>query len=108
MNDTLIIILVLVLLVVGVFMLVRWRVRRAVSQVIQIFKEHNAVSIKNAKTADELGFSEQTMTKKMIARRDYKLEALKALMRVDIIQMTEDGRLYLSEDKLRGSKLYKP
>ena len=40
------------------------------------------------------------MLERMMRRRDYKPHALTALMQVGIIQATEDGKLYLSEEKL--------
>ena len=86
-------------------MVPRWRLRHAIRQVIQIFKEHNATDIKNAKTVDELGLRPRSMMEGMFRGRDYKPYALSALIRAEIIQTTEDGKLYLSEDKLIASGL---
>jgi len=74
--------------------------RRAARQVIKIFREHNATDSKNARTIDELGLRPPGVLDRMMRRRDYKPYALSALMKAEIIQATEDGKLYLSEAKL--------
>lgn len=107
MSEVLFIILILVIAGLALFVIPQWRLRRAIPQVIQIFREHNAISVKNAKTIDELGLRPRTFMEGMFRGRDYKPYALRALIKAEIIQMTEDGRLYLSEDKLISSGLYK-
>jgi len=107
MNDVLFIILLIVIAGLAVLLIPQWRLKRAIPQVIRIFRDHNAVDIKNAKTGDELGLRPRTMVQQILTGRDYKLDALRVLTEADIIQMTEDGRLYLSEEKLADSKLYK-
>jgi len=82
------------------FLIPRWLTRRAARQVIKIFREHNATDAKNAKSIDELGLVPPGMLERMMRRRDYKPYALNALMKAEIIQATEDGKLYLSEEKL--------
>ena len=107
MDKVFFIILILVI-GVGLFMILRWRSKSTTSQVIQIFREHNAINVKNAKTIDELGLRTQTSSmESMLDRRDYKAYALGTLMKAEIIQMAEDGKLYLSEEKLLGSKFAK-
>ena len=84
----------------AVFIIPRWLMRRAARQVIKIFREYNATDAKNAKTIDELGLRPPSMMERMMRRRDYKPHALNALMKAEIIQVTKDGKLYLSEEKL--------
>jgi len=48
------------------------------------------------------------MLEGMFRPRDYKPHALTTLIRAEIIQMTEDGKLYLLEEKLIDSRFYKP
>ena len=84
----------------AVFVIPRWLTRRAAHQVIKIFRENNAIDKKNAKTADELGLTPPGVLERMMRRRDYKPYALNALISAEIIQRTEDGKLYLSEEKL--------
>ena len=106
--EALVIILVIVLLGLAVLVIPRWRIKRAIPQVIQMFRDHNAIGIKNAKAEEELGFKRRSMLEGMFMPRDYKPYALTALIRMEIIQMTEDGKLYLAEDKLIDSGFYKP
>jgi len=91
------------LLVIGI-VTSRWRMKRAMRQVILIFREHAATSSRTAKVAGELGLGSQGgMMAGMFKGRDYKKYALDMLMRAEIIQVTEDGKLHLSEDKLLAS-----
>ncbi len=108
-NGILIIVLLVVVLLAGMFFIPQWRLRRAIHQVIRIFRDHSAVSVRDAKTVDELGLRPRGMLEGMfsVKLRDYKKYALDALMKADIIQTTDDGRLYLSEDKLFASGLDK-
>ncbi len=107
MTDVLLIILMIVIAGVVIIFLPQWRIRRKIPRVILIFREHNAIGIKNAKTSDELGIRLPNMLEGILTRRDYKRYALSSLIKAEIIQMTEDGRLYLSEEKLITSGLYK-
>jgi hypothetical protein len=85
----------------------RWRLKRAIRQVIQIFQKHNATDAKSAKTDEELRLRPQGFMEGMFKGRDYKPYALGILMRAEIVQQTKDGRLYLSEEKLSTSNLGK-
>ena len=105
MNEVLIIILMVIIGMGAMFVVPQWLTKRAIPQVIRIFRAHNAIGIKNAKTIDELGLRPRGMLEQMFKRRDYKQYALNTLMRFEIVQMTEDGRLYLSEEKLNESGL---
>ena len=105
MNNIVIIVLVIILMLAALFILPQWRLRRAVRQVIRIFREHNAIGIKNARTIDELGLRPRRMLEGMFKGRDYKKYAVSALTKAEIILTTEDGRLYLSEDRLIASGL---
>jgi hypothetical protein len=97
------IIVIFVLLILALFIIPRWRLKRAIRQVIQIFRNSSATDFKNAKTADELGLRPPTMREEIFHSRDYKPYALSALIRAEIIQRTEGGKLYLSEDRLMSS-----
>ena len=108
MNDVLIIILLIIIAIAAMLFIPQWLIKRAVPQVIRIFREHNAIDMKNAKTIDELGLSPRGILQQMFRRRDYKQYALTALLRADIIQMTEEGKLYLSEEKLSESRFGNP
>ena len=53
--DWIVIVAAIILLLVAMFVIPQWRLRRAIPQVIRIFREGNAIGSKNAKTLDELG-----------------------------------------------------
>ncbi len=105
MNSILIIVQIIVFGLLAVFIIPQWRLRRAIRQVIRIFREHNAIGIKNACTIDELRLRPRGMMEGIWKGRDYKKYALDALMKSGIIQATGDGRFYISEDKLISSGL---
>jgi len=107
MND----VLILVLLAIGALLVIlfvpMWRMKRNVPPVLRVFREHNATSAGNAKTLDELGLRLPRMLDGILSRRDYKRYALKGLIETGIIEMTEDGKFFLSEERLLDSRFYK-
>ena len=75
---------------------------------IRIFRLHGAIDVRHAKTMDELGLAPRTMLSGLMKGRDFKVDALKALIQVGIIvQDAESGGLYLSEEKLAETNLGK-
>ncbi len=104
-NEVLIIVLLVAVMLLAMFFIPQWRGKRAVRQVLQIFREHSAIDAKSAKPPEDLGFKHRGMLEGLLRGRDYKQDALRALMRAEIVQATEDGRLYLSEDRLSASGL---
>jgi hypothetical protein len=109
MNTMLIIVVLIFLVLLAFYIIVpQWRARRAVYQVIRIFRWHGAIDVKHAKTIDELGLTPRTMLAGLMKGRDYKVDALKALIQVGIIvQGAESGQLYLSEERLAETSLGK-
>lgn len=106
-NSILLIALLAVLLLLAMFLVPQWRLRRAIRQVIRILREHHAIDSKNAKTVNELGLRPRSIIEGIFKGRDYRQYAITALMKAEIIKRTEDGRLYLLEDKLSASRLGK-
>ena len=104
MNEILLLVLLAVLLLAGLIVFPQLLVRRAIPEVIKIFKRHDALGIKNAKTVEELGLGGQTMVQRMWKPRDYKPRALQLLLNANIVQMTPDGKLYLAEENLAATK----
>ena len=99
-TSALFILLIIIVAILGFFVLPRIRIRRAVSQVVAIFERSSALDVRSAKTIDELGLRPPTFLEGMMRMRDFKPYALQILMKADIIQQTDGGRLYLSQDKL--------
>jgi hypothetical protein len=89
----------------ALFLIPGWLLRRAVRQVIKIFRQHNAIDATTAKSDSELGLSPQPFRKRLMHTRDYKPYALTVMMRAGVVLLTDDEKLYLSEEKLANSKL---
>lgn len=70
---------------------------------IKIFRQNSALDKKTAKTIDELGLRPRGFMEGMFHGRDFKPYALDALVKAEIIKSTEDGRIYLDEEKLMDS-----
>jgi hypothetical protein len=71
--------------------------------VIKIFRQNSALDKKTAKTLDELGLRPRGFVEGMFHTRDFKPYALDALVKAEVVKSTEDGRLYLNEEKLMAS-----
>ncbi len=104
MSDVLFIVLMVVLFIAVMIFLPQFMLTRNIPKVIRIFREHNAVGEKNAKEIGELGLLPKPMLQRMLRRRDYKPQALQFLLRTTIIEMTEEGKVYLNEDNLFRTK----
>lgn len=77
--------------------------RRAIFKVIGIFYEHDALGMKGAKTLRELGLERPDFLQRMSRPRDYKQTALQILIKQGIINVGEDGRVYMIEENLDPS-----
>jgi hypothetical protein len=82
--------------------------KRAMVKIIKIFCRHNAVEVRTAKTIDELGLRPPDFFQKLIKPRDYKPYALQILKKTGIVTLTDDGKLYMLENKLdEGSRCHR-
>jgi len=104
MNDVLFIVLMVLLFIVVVLVVPQWMLTRNVPKVIRIFRQQNAVGEKNAKTIEELGLLPKSMFQRMFNRRDYKPQAFQFLLRTTVVEMTEEGKVYLNEETLMQTK----
>jgi len=100
MNDTLMVIILIIVFVVVALVLPQFLVMRSAPKVIRIFREKDAVGEKKAKAMEELGIKQRSMIENVLRRRDYKPRALQLLLSANVVQMTEDGKLYLDEENL--------
>jgi hypothetical protein len=91
----------------ALFFIPGWLLRRAVRQVIKIFRRNNAVDATTAKSDSELGLRPQPFLSRLMQRRDYKPYALTVMIRAGVVLMTDEGKLYLSEEKLANSNFSK-
>lgn len=104
MYDWAIIILLVIIMLLALFILPQLMVARAVPKVIKIFRNHSAIGIKNAKTVQEMGLQPKGLIDKMMKPRDYKPRALELLIHINVVQMTEDGKVYLSDQELMKTR----
>ncbi len=107
MNESLpviILVLILILMMALAFFGSRYLMKRALFRVIKMFREAGALDPASARTQEELGFRIRGILE-FRGLRDYKPAALQLLIRNDIVRVTEDGRLYLSEERLALTNL---
>jgi len=104
-TTTLLIIIIVVIGILGLWVIPQILLKRAVNQVLCRFRENKALSVKTAKTAEELNLVPRGIFEGMLQGRDYKPYALDMMKKGKIILTTEDEKLYLSEEKLAASKL---
>jgi len=104
-TTTLFILLLVILAVLGLWVLPRMRIRRAINQVVAIFEHNNALDVRSARTIDELGLKPPTFLEGMMRMRDFKPYALQILMKAEVVSQTDGGRLYLSQDRLAATNL---
>ena len=100
MTNVLAIIIMIILSFLAIVLIPMLMTRRAVRQVIRIFRKHNAINPENAKTVDELRLTPLSLGQRIFRARDYKPRALDSLIGSNIVQQTEDGKLFLSEEAL--------
>jgi len=100
-NSTVLLFLILMIVAFGaVFYIRAFLTRRAIFKVIDIFYQHNALGVNNAKTLHELGLESPNFFQRITRPRDYKQFALQILMKREIILVNEDGRFYMVEERL--------
>ena len=104
MSDNTILILFTALLLIIIFVLPQVLLRRAISSVIRIFRQSKAVGAQNARTIDELGLRPKSMIQAVFRGTQYKTTALMVLRNASVIDITEEKKLYLSEENLSLSK----
>ena len=101
--GTLILAISALLLIFGlIFLFSVVLLRRATKSVINSFRENNALEKRNAKTREELGLIQQSAMERLVKAPNYKLNAMELLIDLDVIRLTFDERLYLSEEKLES------
>lgn len=102
-TSALFIVLIVILAILGLFVLPRIRIKRAINQVVAIFERNSALDARSAKTIDELGLTPPTFLEGMLRMRDFKPYALQILMKADVILQADGDRLYLAQDRLAAT-----
>ncbi|MEE8420519.1 MAG: hypothetical protein V3R92_03565 [Dehalococcoidales bacterium] len=95
---------IVIAFILVVFFVPQWILVRNIPKVIRIFRNFNAINPKTALTVEELGLKPKPMLERMFRRRDNKPRALQYMLRVAMVEVTEDGKLYLNEEKLTQTR----
>jgi hypothetical protein len=98
--SVLLIVILVIVVLGGTFYLRTVFTRKAIFKVVKIFYQHHALGMNDAKTLHELGLERPDFLQRMMKARDYKQYALEILVKRGIINMKEDGRVYMVEEKL--------
>jgi hypothetical protein len=77
--------------------------RKALRDLVSLFRELGATSSVRAAAPDELGLTRGSPFDRMFRLRDYRPQALRVLGQANIVRATEEGKLYLSEEELERS-----
>jgi hypothetical protein len=106
MDENTLTIIVLVLVVIMILVVPPLRIRRAANSMINNLRKMNAVDEKSARTPEELGvrLTSFVPSTNLFGGGDPNQAAMSALREANVIMMTSDGRLYLSEANLGRSK----
>ena len=100
MNEVLYFILLGIAFLLVMIFVPQLMMKRAIPKVIQAFRQDNAVGAKNARTLEELGLQPKGLLQTAGRLRDYKPRALQFLIGINVIQMTEEGKFYISEEDI--------
>ena len=103
-SGILFIILIVILFILSVMFIPYWLTMHAVPKVIKAFRHKNAIGAQNAMDIEELGLKPKSIFRRMLTRRDYSQQALQFLIRADVVDITEEGKFFLNDEKLMLSK----
>ena len=103
-SGILFIILLVILFILSVIFIPYWLTMRAIPNVVKAFRKNNAVGARNALDIEELGLRPKSIFRRMLTRRDYSQQALQFLIRADVVDITEEGKFFLNDEKLMLSK----
>jgi hypothetical protein len=73
--------------------------KRATEEVISRFCTYDALEIKRARTVEDLGLAPRDFLQRIFRARDYKPYALRFLSQAGIVRKTQEGKLYLVEER---------
>jgi hypothetical protein len=84
------------------FFLSTYLMRRAFKAVLKMFRDNSALTPETAQFAQDIGMKKKGFLS-LGGLRDYRPSVLQYLMKQDIVQATQEGKLFLSEEALRNS-----
>ena len=98
------IVVLIIIYLLGVFIVQPLMIARSCPKVIKIFRQNSAVGEKGAKFVDELGLQSRGFVERMWRPKDHKPRALQLLMQINVVRLTDDGKIYLSEPDLAKTR----
>ncbi len=85
---------------IGLFVIPQLMLRRAVFEVLNIFRQSHSLCSESPKTVDELGLTSQSLTVGLFKPRDYKPYALQILIKSGMVRHTEEDKMCLWDDRI--------
>lgn len=99
-----IIILAFMLIWVLGTLFMRFTFKKTLKRLLIMFREAQAISPETARDLDDIGIKEKPLLHFEVMR-DYSPQILEMLIRENIVQMTDEGKFYLSEKALSEHQL---
>ena len=90
----------LLVFILGVFIIPSFMLKRAINQVIDIFRKNHSLCSDTPMTIEELGLTPPTVFERMFRFRDYKPYALQFLSKIGALREIENRKVCLLENKL--------
>jgi hypothetical protein len=103
MIETALVFMILAVMLLASLIISGLLVKRATYQVIDRFCSYHAVQARRARRPEELGLVPPDFFQRLFRLRDYKPYVLQSLRRAGAVRVTQEGKLYLAEEKLRDS-----
>jgi hypothetical protein len=103
-TTIMIIVLILVLLIASAFWGTSYLMKRATRSIIQSLRKNGAISPTSAVGPEMAGIKPRSIFQPGVLR-DYKPTAFQFMIKNNVVRMTEDGKVYLSEETLVQSGL---
>jgi hypothetical protein len=105
--TTFYVVLIIVVALAAAVYLSRCRVRKAMRDVVALFRQHGATSPDDARSLEALGLAPRAFTESLFRLRDYRPHVLRLLAQANIVRNAGEDRFYLSEEALARSPLRK-
>lgn len=93
-------IMVITLFWLAIFIIPGFRLKRAIHEVVDIFRKHHSLCFTNLKSIDELGLRPPGLMEGLFKKRDFKPLALQVLIKANVVHLADDLTMCLQEDKL--------
>jgi len=99
--DLFSIFILLILAFLAALRIQAFMMKRAISQVIDRFRENNTLCSQGSKSADQLGLKPPTFFERLFKPRDYKPYALQMLIQTGAVLFTDDKEMCLLERRFQ-------